>query len=238
MGPALGRGSDPDSGKSQDSVTTALGELLRTAAEEQPEKGFHYLSGEGRVSLTYPDLWERAAQVAQTLQRELEPGARVLVLCGSGLDFITNFWGCLLAGVVAVPAPAPHPARRQRTENRLRKIVEDCRPTRVLGGSLGRDGVPATESSRAKDVAVIQYTSGSTRDPRGVILSPGNLVHNLEMLAEFLGRPKSMVMVHWLPLYHDMGLIRCMMSPLHLRPTATLWSRWISCNGRGGGWKP
>ncbi len=197
----------------------SLVELLKRAAEGWPERGFHYLSDKAQtVFLSYSELLAQATRRAAVLE-DLEPGSRVLLLCGSGLDFIVDFWSCLLAGMVAVPAPAPHPARRRRTLSRLQKIVEDCRPARVLGGDwalLPRHSAADAPRARAEGLAVIQYTSGSTRDPRGVMLSHQNLDHNLAMLAEFLGHPQSMVMVHWLPLYHDMGLIRCMLSPIHL----------------------
>lgn len=181
--------------------------------------------GEPVDALSFAELEERARALAAVLQTRLERGDRVLLLCEPGLGFIVDFWACLLAGVVAVPAPAPLAGRVARTRYRLERIVEDCEPALVLGGEFAElPGLPQVTALHTwrpwepepGEVRVIQYSSGSTRAPRGVMLTSGNLLHNLEMLAEFQRRPSAMVMVHWLPLYHDMGLIRGMMSPLHL----------------------
>lgn len=223
-----------------------LVELVRARADAHPDRGYHFQSDGTDVteSLSYGELERDARKVAATLQRNaVAKGSRVVLLYPTGLEFVRAFWGCFYAGAIAVPVPPPHPVRPARTVARLRTIVEDCRPDVVLTSSallsawqavlaiapelastkvLVTDGTDADPgdwkpvSASSSDIAVLQYTSGSTRDPRGVMISHGNMLHNLAMLREFHQKQEHMVMISWLPLYHDMGLIRGMMSPLHM----------------------
>lgn len=212
---------------------TRLSSLLQYAARAHPERGFRFLSrGSVEDSLSYSQLDLKASRVASRLLEEgLRVGERALLVFPPGLDFVVAFWGCLYAGLVAVPAPPPHPARLQRTLPRLRAIAADCRPDLLLTNRKV-EGLPAELAPRALSIeeiesepalprpgsplAILQYTSGSTREPRGVMVTEANLRHNLEMLADFHGRQQAMVMVHWLPFYHDMGLVRGMLSPVHM----------------------
>lgn len=197
-------------------VVETLLDLALRAAERYPEGGFE--SGGSRLS--YARLDREARRLAAGLG--LPPGERVLLLHADGLEFIRAFWGCVYAGLVPVPAPVPQPSRLARTLPRLRRIASDCQAAGYLAeGDFdldlarlrpgeGEDWSPPSPTGPA----LLQYTSGSTREPRGVMVSHANLLHNLEMLGQFLGhRPR---MVHWLPLHHDMGLIRGMLSPLYL----------------------
>src|SRR5829696_7919691 len=110
---------------------TSLVELLRRRAQEQPDRvGYTFLNDGGatRVSLTYAELDRRARGVAAGLQQEDAGGARALLLYPPGLDYVCAFLGCLYAGVVAVPAYPPDPARLNRSLARLRSIVRSARP--------------------------------------------------------------------------------------------------------------
>jgi acyl-CoA synthetase (AMP-forming)/AMP-acid ligase II len=188
-------------------------------------------------SCDYAALDLRARQIAVALRcRGVRPGDRVLLAYPAGLEFVRAFWGCLYAGAVAVPGVPPQAGRLQRTVPRLRRIAEDCAPRLLLTSSATAallpldDGLELLCSELAEgtaeawkplspdpgELALLQYTSGSTREPRGVMLTHANLLHNLAMLASFHGRHSPMVMVHWLPLFHDMGLIRGMLSPVEL----------------------
>lgn len=216
---------------------TSLASILQRAARDTAERGFRFWHGGREASrLTYGELHKWACRIAARLgSLGLSQGDRALLVYNPGLDFVASFWGCIYAGVVAVPAPAPHPSRLQRTLPRLRAIAADCHPALLLthGQIEGLPGDLAPLTLRVEDIescatrvgpvsepapalAMLQYTSGSTRDPRGVMLTHSNLLHNLDMLAHFHGRRQPMVMVHWLPLHHDMGLIRGMLSPVHL----------------------
>ena len=192
--------------------------------------------------LTYAQLEGQARALAHRLRSLNLTGERALLLYPPGLDFIVGFLGCLYAGVVAVPA---YPPRRRRPEDRLRAIIQDCEPAACLSlSSLHervedlRRSVPAFGNTawistddlnlepppadwRGPEItpdtlAFLQYTSGSTADPKGVQISHGNLLHNEAMIADAFQQSEDSVVVGWLPLYHDMGLIGNVLQPLYL----------------------
>jgi amino acid adenylation domain-containing protein len=159
-----------------------------------------------------------------------------------GLDFIAAFFGCLYTGAVAVPAYPPAPARQGRGQPRLRAILEDAAPRFVLttAGLSARIGVLAEElpgltaaerlatdeitggedgwaepALTPETIAFLQYTSGSTSDPKGVMVSHGNLLHNEEVIRTACGHDERSTFVSWLPMYHDMGLIGGVLQPLY-----------------------
>ena len=185
-----------------------------------------------QARLTYAELDARARAVATALQRRGAAGVRVLLLYPAGLDFIAAFFGCLYAGAVAVPA---YPPRAGREQPRLRSILEDARPRFVLapaavaasaarldglGSLLGQTEWLVTDELSLDlagewkepavgpgDLAFLQYTSGSTSEPKGVMVSHGNLIANEEVIRAACGHDEGSTFVSWLPLYHDMGLI-------------------------------
>jgi acyl-CoA synthetase (AMP-forming)/AMP-acid ligase II len=220
---------------------------------------------EGAV-LTYAGLDLRARAIAAVLMRLGAGGQRALLLYPPGLDFIAAFFGCLYAGVVAVPA---YPPRSARALPRLLEIARDARPAVALttaelktaiGGlaaqvpELGAlrlvatDEVPPAEAEGWSDprvtgetLAFLQYTSGSTAAPKGVMVSHGNLLHNEEMIRQAYGQTADSVIVGWLPLYHDMGLIGNVLQPLFLGARCVLFSpiaflqspkRWLAAISR------
>jgi acyl-CoA synthetase (AMP-forming)/AMP-acid ligase II len=181
--------------------------------------------------LGYDELDARALGVATYLDGRGVTGRPVLLLFPAGFDFLATFLGCLYAGVVAVPAPMPGDARGLR---RVASIVRDtglelvlttsalrsglCRQLRA-GGMLADlevvacDDLPAGAPSwvgpqlTADSLALLQYTSGSTSEPRGVMISHGNLLHNAAEIQARISSDESLVSVVWLPHFHDMGLI-------------------------------
>ncbi len=151
----------------------------------------------------------------------------MLLLYPHGIDFIIGFLGCLYAGAIAVPAYPPHP---RRSDPRLEAIFEDCQPKAAfcirkevenLSLQLAEHNlvILATDSlspstgtfeSRTVDhdsIAYLQYTSGSTGIPKGVMVTQGNLLHQSEYLANLSGHDEDMVLVSWQPFFHDMGLV-------------------------------
>ncbi len=229
-----------------------LVELLRGHAEEDPERRAYTFLADGEVEaarLTYGELDRRARAVAAWLQEVGLQGERALLLYPSGLDFVAAFLGCLYAGVVAVPA---YPPRRRRVQPRLLAILGDCAPAAVLTTAeiRGRSDVLAAQSPplaaaiwvetdgiddadagawRAGGVAgdtlaFLQYTSGSTGDPKGAMVSHSNLLHNEEMIRRAFGMTEESVVVGWLPLYHDMGLIGNLLQPLYVAASCVLMS--------------
>jgi acyl-CoA synthetase (AMP-forming)/AMP-acid ligase II len=176
-------------------------------------------------------------------------GERALLLFPPGLDYITAFFGCLYAGVVAVPT---YPPRRNRSGDRLQAIVANARAAAVLttpsvdaaagrlwGQTIGRQPLHwllTDEASTAdaeawkepalsaESLAVLQYTSGSTAAPRGVMLSHGNLLHNSRWIERCFEYTRESRGVIWLPPYHDMGLIGGIIQPIHLGCSCYLMS--------------
>jgi acyl-CoA synthetase (AMP-forming)/AMP-acid ligase II/3-oxoacyl-(acyl-carrier-protein) synthase/acyl carrier protein len=182
--------------------------------------------------LTYGQLDLRARAIASVLQEQGAAGDRVLILCPSGLDFIAAIFGCFYAGAVAIPV---HPPVHNRLTSRVASIVADVGAGFVLtvapvqrelkpvidempnGGALRWSAVDVDVPNEApnwiapeiteQSTAFVQYTSGSTGTPKGVELTHGNLLANLEDIGNSLGLNDRRLIVSWLPLHHDMGLI-------------------------------
>jgi acyl-CoA synthetase (AMP-forming)/AMP-acid ligase II len=221
--------------------------FLRYRAVEQPEI----------ERLTYGALLARAKAVAGALQRGCARGDRALILAPPGLDYITAFFGCQLAGVTAVPA---YPPRNVKHMDRLKAIASDCGAAAVLtvadlAGRLAEwgagqlphpiavdalpDDVAATwrdANVRPHDLAFLQYTSGTTGTPKGVMVGHDNLMASLTAVAACLGSSADDIAVSWLPPYHDFGLVGGLLLPVFagyrsvmMPPAAFLQkpSRWI-----------
>lgn len=219
-----------------------LVELLQLRALQQPHQpAFTFLvDGEiEAVHLTYAELDLQARAIAASLQARASVGERVLLLYPSGLDFIAAFFGCLYAGAIAVPVNLP---RHSQHLDKLQAIALDAQPkfalttTSILSNLKPKfDGEPKLSaidyittdtipSERESDwtstdinsdtLAFLQYTSGSTRTPKGVMVNHGNLLHNLATICKFLEHTPQSKTVTWLPLYHDMGLIGGVLQPL------------------------
>ena len=236
------------------SVSATLVDLVRWRALQQPDQLAYTFLVDGETEeacLTYGELDERACAIGAQMQSLGAFGERVLLLYPPGLDYIAAFFGCLYAGAIAVPAYPPDPTRLNRTLPRLQAIVADAQATIVLTLSpilsmaevlfdqapdlkalrwLATDQVsrPADEWNGPKiggdDLAFLQYTSGSTAAPRGVMLTHHNLLHNSARIqAYFEHSPESRGVV-WLPPYHDMGLIGGILQPLYGGFPVTLMS--------------
>jgi len=244
--------------------------MLRTRAEERPGQVAFTFLADGQTEagwLTYAGLDAQARAVAAALREVAAPGDRALLLYPPGLDFIVAFFGCLYAGVVAVPAYPPRP--NDRSQGRLRSIAQDAEPRVALSTSATLSGVAgltavapelaavrwiATDALAAREkpepgfsepdpesIAFLQYTSGSTAEPKGVEVTHANLLHNERMIGAAFEQDESSVVVGWLPLYHDMGLIGTVLQPLHAGGRCVLMSpvaflqrplRWLEAIGR------
>jgi len=223
---------------------TLVDALRRRAGGDPDRIGIRYLGHghESDAELRYAELDHHARRVGATLQRLLEPGETALLLHPPGLDYVAAFFGCLYGGVVGVPVYPPEPRRLERTLARLLGIVSETR-TRValttrgilamkdalleIAPELGRLTWVATDSDeiapaeswcepdlREETTAFIQYTSGSTSAPRGVVLSHANLMHNVALMCEAADMGPGEHCVSWLPTYHDMGLIGNILTPV------------------------
>jgi acyl-CoA synthetase (AMP-forming)/AMP-acid ligase II/acyl carrier protein len=194
-----------------------------------------------KASVTYRELDCRARAIAGTLQALGLAGERALLLYPPGLDYVAAFFGCLYAGVVAVPA---YPPRRNRSLDRLQTVAADAGAAVALTtpavssavGDLSRQA-PALRALRrlvtdqvsaeaahawkepalsGESLAFLQYTSGSTAAPRGVMLSHGNLLHNCRWIRHCFGHTPEDRGLIWLPPYHDMGLIGGILQPVYV----------------------
>lgn len=197
--------------------------------------------------LTYGGLADRAAAIAARLRETCEPGDRALLMYPSGTEFVAAFLGCLLARVIAVPAPLPGHFQYQRT--RISAIAQDAGARVALtsaGGVTdvgqwaaadgGRVAVHATDAwcgagdwelpdgVEGADVALLQFTSGSTGDPKGVVVTHANLSHNTACIERVYGLTSQTPVGGWIPLYHDMGLMGQLLPALVLGATAVLLS--------------
>jgi amino acid adenylation domain-containing protein/non-ribosomal peptide synthase protein (TIGR01720 family) len=203
--------------------------------------------------LTYGGLHEQARAIAAMLHQVAVPESRVLLLYPPGLDYIAAFFGCLYAGVVAIPAYPPQSSRPDRSlTRRLQDIVQDAQPTVILTTSpiasiiegvaeqiptlhtmhylltdhinLAQAAEWRTPSISGLSLAFLQYTSGSTSTPKGVKLTHHNLLHNLAHIHHCFEHRFDSQGVIWLPPYHDMGLIGGILQPLYGGFPVTLMS--------------
>jgi 1-acyl-sn-glycerol-3-phosphate acyltransferase len=248
-------------------AATTLVEMLEWHAARHPERTHvTLLEGDDRATAwTHARLLEEARRAGAGLQDEgIEPGQSVAIMLPTSLEFFASYCGCLLAGAVPVPIYPPvrlaqlgDHMRRQAgvltsAEARLLVTVPEAKPL----GTLLKGQVPTLKrvvtfadlaesgarleavARKPDDIAFLQYTSGSTGNPKGVILTHANLLANLRAMGRAAGVGAGDVFVSWLPLYHDMGLIGAwlgslyfgmplvVMSPLDFlaRPTRWLWA--------------
>ena len=231
---------------------STLVDLLRFRSRRQPERrAYTYLvDGETEETvLTYAELDRKARAIAASLQSLCAPGERVLLVYPSGLDYIAAFFGCLYAGMVAVPV---YPPRPNRSLLRLQTVLADVDARMALTTSpllskveralslnsnlssmkwLDSDGIePAAAGEwqaptiESNTLAFIQYTSGSTSAPKGVMVSHGNLMHNQRLIEHAFHQTDQSVIIGWLPLYHDMGLIGNVLQSLYVGAPCVLMS--------------
>ena len=220
---------------------TILDALVERARADDGRGGYAFLGNGESVSdsLSWAELAQRVCAVSAAVRSCAAPGDRALLLFWPGLDFLVGFLGCLHAGIVAVPCVPP---RRPlaRSLDRIAPIIRVAAPTLVLASGTPaeiaaelRAFVPdlarckvldlshvepseglSPSSARRDDLAFLQFTSGSTAEPRGVMVTHANLLHNLRYIHAGFEHDASSVSVTWLPVYHDMGLIDGMLSPL------------------------
>ena len=248
---------------------TLVQSLQRRAAQTPDQVALRFLaeSAEHSVVLSYRDLDQRARTIASALQANAALGDRAVLLFPSGPDYVAAFFGCLYAGVIAVPAYPPESTRRHHQE-RLLSIISDAEPRLLLTIASLADGLAQIENAppvlsvdtldapvadawiapdlQPDDIAFLQYTSGSTALPKGVQVSHGNLVANEVLIRRGFGidlNPDD-VIVSWLPLYHDMGLIGGLLQPIFSGVPCVLMSpayflgrplRWLEAISQYGG---
>jgi acyl-CoA synthetase (AMP-forming)/AMP-acid ligase II len=249
---------------STESVAT-FPELLEAHARARPDAIVYTWLGEGESpleELTFGELRRQARSVAAGLSGLARPGQRALIVVPQGLQFLVTFFACLYASVIPVPVTVPNRRRGLEivsaiandagalwllsSETMLQQLLEG-NSAASLGALLPLD-VAALQISpeqfrphevEPKQIALLQYTSGSTRAPRGVAITHENLAANQQQVAACLASDRSTVYVSWLPMFHDMGLglalqavwvgVRCiLMSPRAFFQEPLRWLRVIS----------
>lgn len=231
---------------------TDLTRRLRYWAEAQPDEySFYYLvDGEGQeIRWTYAQLDEQARKIAARLLAMGMRGQRALLLYPPGLEFVAAFFGCHYAGSIPVPA---YPPRRNRNMGRIQAISEDAEAkvalsvrevidrvdgmlddapslkampwlaTEEIPLELAGDWVPPEIDTDG--IALLQYTSGSTGSPKGVVLTHSNIMHNCEIITSAFECGRNGGAVSWLPTYHDMGLVGGVLNPVFVGRPSVLMS--------------
>ncbi|MGJ4994237.1 fatty acyl-AMP ligase [Bradyrhizobium sp. HKCCYLS3077] len=248
---------------------SSLAALLEARAHAQPDdRAYLFLNDRGaeEAGLTFGELHAKARRLAARLADQAQPGDRALLVFPPGLEFFVAFFGCLIAGLIAVPMMMP---RRLGARDASGAIIADCAPTLALSSAafalrgdlqdrFARDGlrwlavdlaaaddavaVPA-HRIETEDIAFLQYTSGSTSQPKGVAVSHANLLANSEMIRLALGNTSQSTYVNWVPLYHDMGLILNALQTLYVGALCVLMApnaftqrplNWLRAIGRYG----
>jgi acyl-CoA synthetase (AMP-forming)/AMP-acid ligase II len=227
----------------QHTESETLVTIIQRHAQTTPDRvlGTFLVDGENvEVKLTYRELDQGARFIAGAIRGIVPRGSRALLLYPPGIDFITAFFGCFYAGVTAVPTPPP--LGNLKVE-RLESVITDAEPLVIcttdslipkVTSILKR--IPGAESIRfiatdqleptsanwdetnvnREDLAFLQYTSGSTTTPRGVMISHGNLLENISLIKRAFGCTKETRHVSWLPPFHDMGLIGGIFTPAYI----------------------
>ena len=246
-------------------------EVLRHRAHHQGEQLAYAFLRDGEAleePMTYGLLDRRARTLAAMLLERARPGEPVLIVLQPGLGYIAALFGCFYARLVAVPS---FPPRARRLAGTLSAIAHDCHPAVILtdaGSDAGVAAQFATDPTLARvprlvvgadtwtseiavdgaspdpaDLALLQYTSGSTGNPKGVMVSHGNLIDNLEAAVRRFGIGASSRGVTWLPPYHDMGLVAGTLQPVYSACVTTVLSpmhamqrpiRWLKAIQRTG----
>ncbi|MBD2153043.1 fatty acyl-AMP ligase [Leptolyngbya sp. FACHB-16] len=221
-----------------------LVDLLRDRAQHQADRLAYTFLQDGETEtgrLTYGELDRQARAIATYLQNLNASGSRAILIYSPGLEFITAFFGCLYAGVIAVPA---YPPRRNQNMSRLQAILSSSQSTIALTttsiiasiedrfaeeGELAQLQLVATDTINTSfavnwqaplispnTLAFLQYTSGSTGTPKGVMVSHRNIMHNSNLIHQCFADTPDSLGVSWLPPYHDMGLIGGILQPLYV----------------------
>ena len=215
-------------------------EALLESASRYPDRGFTFVSEKGDSFMSFADLATHAARTSAALRRHgLARGDRVALALPDTIEFVTSFLGCMHAGLIPVPMYPPlrlgqlghyldharHILQRAGAsmmitappiKNVLGSLVGDelRSITTVAALAIGGDARPP-ENTTLDDVAFLQFTSGSTARPKGVTLTYGSLAANAKCIARGLKLSDDDVGCAWLPLYHDMGLIGFVLTPLY-----------------------
>jgi amino acid adenylation domain-containing protein len=226
--------------------------LRHRASVHPERVAFTFLSDSdpGEESITFEDLDRKARAIAAYLEENNMWGERALLLLPSGLEYVATFFGCLYARVIAVPSFPVTFGRQRREASWFRNLVADARPliafttpeairraasdgSEELSAEMPRWVDPSSiDASRCDNweesrpdpdgIGFLQYTSGSTSMPNGVMVSHSNIMHNQSLIQAACGSDEESTVVSWLPLHHDMGLIGTILQPVYIGARSVL----------------
>lgn len=217
--------------------------LMNHANRQGDETAYvHWLPNqEIHQRVSFQQLHHRTQAIASALQQQLPAGSRIVLAFPTGIDFIVSFMGCLYAGMIAVPV---YPPFAKKEWPRFVNIVQDCGASLICTRSerieLMQDGCKQYQSIqhipcfavdalysnttlvwnkptiKHSDIAFLQYTSGTTGNPKGVMVTHGNIMANQAMITEIFQHTTNSIVAGWLPMYHDMGLIGTVLNPMYV----------------------
>jgi len=218
--------------------------LLEVNGNKFSDKDLYILLDDGyneSLRITFGEVVRHAKGVAAELQKSGQKGDHVLLLFPAGIEFVISLYGCFMAGMVAIPA---YPPRRKKVDPRFLSILHDSKPTTIIATSTVHEDLSQLElvgeplgnlqklvynnidfsqadkwvdpEVSSEDMVLLQYTSGSTGNPKGIMVSHGNMIHNLEFLRQSFSFDEYLINVSWLPNFHDMGLIGCLIEPAYV----------------------
>ncbi|MCK1741512.1 fatty acyl-AMP ligase [Bradyrhizobium sp. 139] len=229
-----------------DTFRSLVALLARRAADQGDDRAYIFVSDRGaeEAVLSFRQLHDAATALAARLAATARRGDRAILVFPPGLEFVVAFFGCLMAGIIAVPMMMP---RRNSARDASAAIQANCTPAVALTTSAfalrgdlqarfaqedirwievdltaGSGAIVDLPEPAPDDIAFLQYTSGSTSEPKGVMVSHANLLANLEMIRLALGNTRQSTYVNWVPLYHDMGLILNALQTLYVGATCVL----------------
>ncbi|RJE73433.1 amino acid adenylation protein [Pseudoalteromonas sp. MSK9-3] len=229
---------------------TIIDFLEKNSLDKPHDIAFRFLSDKDLtpVSLSHSQLWEAVQLRAEQIRLRAQPGECVLLLFPSGLDYVVTFYACLAAGIIAVPL---YPPSKSNKVDRITKVAQSCDAKVALTISSEMDKInecfahdsalqaqvqpiavdilPLGERYKSSEleleqVAFLQYTSGSTGAPKGVMISHKNIIGNVTHLTNTASATHEDIFVNWLPLFHDLGLVTAILWPVYLGTSSTLMS--------------
>jgi alkylation response protein AidB-like acyl-CoA dehydrogenase/acyl-CoA synthetase (AMP-forming)/AMP-acid ligase II/acyl carrier protein len=223
------------------SMVETLLDALRDVADTDPARplfAYHDAPKGALTNLTYGGLALAARRAAGAFAALAAPGERVALLLPNSLEYVVAFFGAQAAGLVPVPLMPPAPRGVNSQGRRLAAVLDDCRaalcvvgdevdplpgiPSIAVGRLLGGDDATPWSELAPHDIAFLQYTSGSTSSPKGVVVTHRNLIANCAQVSAAMGTTRETVFGGWLPLFHDMGLIGKIVHPILLGASSHL----------------
>ena len=224
-------------------METIIDCLVERAKTHANKIAFTFIDDKSEAThISYQELHSSAQAIANSLKNIATPGDAIVLLLPQGLDYIKSFLGCLYAGIVAVPL---YPPKNAKHSDRVLNVIENCRAVAALTTIEAQDfiteilaplpvfavntlllpkklsEIPKPESDT---LAFLQYTSGSTGHPKGVMVSHTNIVANLSSLQEATHCSSQDTFCNWLPLFHDLGLVNTLLLPIYLGAHSVLMS--------------